>query len=281
MNKLKHFFCIAKDSMKDNGLQIFEIIALIILTLVPFWIDVHKLFEKYLSDIVVSPDNVVPYLVIKSGKFIMSIALFIIGLWRIRSYNKDVLMNRRNIYHRYPYMWYYFCAKVLGIKKCSLILVPIYLQFKLVIHNVFEEFPLDDCDYPVLENEGNCAVIKYNFSNEYNEVNLMLEDTYPLEITQLPDNKNNLPTIKISRNDGCDVGRHFSNKFVDSVINVVRAFPDGVQVNIYATTNPMNTMNIARRAFRMATRGNIKHLFVYQQMSSGNRKFETRGHKIY
>lgn len=187
MNKLKHFFCTAKDSMKDNGLQIFEIVALIILTLVPFWIDVHKLFEKYLSDIVVSPDNVVPYLVIKSGNFIMSIALFIIGLWRIRSYNKDVLMNRRNIYHRYPYMWYYFCAKVLGIKKCSLILVPIYLQFKLVIHNVFEEFPLNDCDYPVLENEGNCAVIKYNFSNEYNEVNLMLEDTYPVYDSEVLD----------------------------------------------------------------------------------------------
>ena len=282
MRKVKCFFVGVKNFIIDNRLQIYEIIGLIILVLLPFLIDVHNLFKKYLADTVVSPDNVIIYLVIRSENYIISIALFIIGLWRIKSYNKDILMNRpNNIYHRYPYMWYCFCGKVLGIKKCSLENVPIYLQFKLIIHNVFEEFPLDDSNYPALEDERDCITTKYNLANGFSEVNLMLEDTYPMDIALLPPLKSNLPTIKISRNDGQDVERDYSDKFVEKIINEVRAFSDGVRVNVYATTNPMNTMHIARRVFRMTNRGNVKHLYVYQQMQSGNRNFETKGYKIY
>lgn len=282
MEKVKCFFVRVKNFAIDNRLQICEIIGLIILVSLPFLINVHSLFKKYLEDTVVSPDNVISYLVIGSENYIISIALLIIGLWRIRSHNKDVLMNPpNNIYHRYPYMWYCFCGKVLGIKKCNLENVPIYLQFKLIIHNVFEEFPLDDSNYPAIEDERDCIITKYNFANGFREVNLMLEDTYPMDITLLPLLNRNLPTIKISRNDGQDVGRHYSDKFVEKIINEVRAFPDGVRVNIYATTNPMNTVHIARRVFRMANRGNVKHLFVYQQMRSEERNFETKGYRIY
>lgn len=282
MRKVKSFFVGVKNFIIDNRLQIYEIIGLIILVLLPFLIDVHNLFKKYLADTVVSPDNVIIYSVIRSENYIISIALFIIGLLRIKSYNKDILMNRpNNIYHRYPYMWYCFCGKVLGIKKCSLENVPIYLQFKLIIHNVFEEFSLNASDYPALEDERECITTKYNFVNEFSEVNLILEDTYLLDIALLPPLKRYLPTIKISRNDGQDVGRYFSDKFVEKIINEVRAFPDGVRVNIYATTNPMNTMHIARRVFRMANRGNVKHIFVYQQMRTEERNFETKGYKIY
>ena len=277
MRKVKCFFVGVKNFIIDNRLQIYEIIGLIILVLLPFLIDVHNLFKKYLADTVVSPDNVIIYSVIRSENYIISIALFIIGLLRIKSYNKDILMNRPNNI----YLWYCFCGKVLGIKKCSLENVPIYLQFKLIIHNIFEEFSLDTSDYPALEDERECITTKYNFVNEFGEVNLILEDTYLLDIALLPPLKRNLPTIKISRNDGQDVGRYFSDKFVEKIINEVRAFPDGVRVNIYATTNPMNTMHIARRVFRMANRGNVKHIFVYQQMRTEERNFETKGYKIY
>lgn len=52
-------------------------------------------------------------------------------------------------------------------------------------------------------------------------------------------------------------------------------------INIYATTNPLNTKHIAKRAFGLGNRGNVEHLYVFQQRKDGIRRFEEKGKKVF
>lgn len=269
------------EGIRDNEVQILETLLLVFCVVFPFIANISELFKDYLEQTILTPQNLISYLAIKKGEYVAAIILFFLAFLKIRKYNKEFVMNQKNIYHNYPLAWYYYCAKMLGIKKCNLVLVPIYMQFQLVIQNVFDEFPLDEKDYPVLNDESNCSVSEINQTDNNSEINLILEDTYLVNEKQLPFEKRKLPTIKVSRNDGQSMERHFSQKFVKAIINEVRKLPEGVHVNVYATTNPMNTMYIAKRVFKIADRGNVKHLYVFQQKKTKRRNFESKGIKIY
>jgi len=280
--KILYDICIkVKNFIEDNSIQLGESIILIISIMVPFFLDIKGMFEQYLKDNYLTPDNVVQYLLIIRGKYAVAIGIFVIALIAIRKHNKEIIMNKRNVYHDYSFEWYCYCAKILGIDKCSLVLVPIFMQFKLVIQNVFNEFPLDETSYPVQDNEIGIKVSKVNWNLEYLEINLILEDTYPIFLSQIPSIKKNLPTLIISRNDGKNVSRHFSQQYIDRIINEVRQLKNGVIVNIYATTNPMNTLNISKRVFTNASRGNVASLYVFQQENTNERLFKSKGKKIY
>lgn len=268
------------DKVLDNERQIFEMIALILSACIPFWVNLKNIFNAYLNDQPLSPDNFFWQLAIRGSKSIGSVVLVLIALHFIRKFNKDYVMNNKRVYHDYPYTWYWFCAKILGINKCNLVLVPIYTQFKLVIRATFLDYPLDDQDYPVENDEPAIISATFNSSTPIDEVNIVLEDNYKIDIKQIPIGKQGLKTIKISRNNN-DNSRHFSRKYIDTVINCVASLKENTSVNIYATTNPMNTKYIAKRAFGSGERGNIKHLYVFQQNKSGNRDFEMQGRKIY
>ena len=269
--------------IKANFVQIVEILMLIIAIFLPYKLDIPSWFVAYLRDHKPEPEisDFLPYYILKTGNMAISLGLLFAALIAIRRYNKEFIMNNDNVYHNYPYVWYWFCAKVLGIKKCNLILVPIYMQFKLVIENIFKDYPLDEADFPAIEDEPECIVKKKNMRADLSEINLILEDTYVIESNQIPFRKKTLPTIKISRNIGNSHTRHFSPKFVNAVSEEIRKLPQVYIVNIYATTNPMNTVRIIRSTFKMADRGNIQHVFVYQQKRSGIRRFDGKGHKIY
>lgn len=276
LNKIFNF-------IKDNCLQIVEIIVLIIVCCLPYFIDIKSIFQKYLSEEDhPTPENAIYYLTIEKGSFFISIALFIAALIAIRKYNhdKEKMANRANCYHNYPFIWYLFCAKFLNIEKCNLILVPIFMQFKLVSRSVFNQFPLIESDYPIEENKT-IKIDKKRVAANIREVNIILEDTYPISNNQIPTTKKNLPTIKISRNDGNDFGRYFNQDFIKNIINEVRKLPQDITINVFATTNPMHTVNIVRRVFVIGDRGNIKRLYVFQQSRTGNRVFEAKGRKIY
>lgn len=269
------------DDIKSNIRQVLEIILLITITTAPILVDLRKLFKDYLTSNFLTPDNFIWYTAIAHGKYMASVVLFFFTLWLIRKFNSDYVMNRRSVYHDYHYLWYWFCAKVLGIKRCNLILVPIYMQFELVTRGTFEEYPLDDDDYPIIDGEPECRVTKKNNTVNYNEINIILEDTYTIKDYQIPESKKKLFTLRISRNDGNSNGRHFSQKFIETTINAVRQFKRVSIANVYATTNPKNTLHIAKRVFALGDRGNIEHLYVFQQEKDGQRFFEPTGHKIY
>lgn len=269
--------------LKANSVQIIEVMIMLIAFLLPYILNIPSWFGDYLRDHKPEPEigSFLPYYILRAGNTAIALGLLFAALIAIRSYNKELVMNNYNVYHDYPYGWYWFCAKVLGIKKCNLILVPIYMQFKLVIGNVFQDYPLDEAEFPVIEAEPDCTIEKKNMIADLSEVNLVLEDTYVIKAKQIPFRKKSLPTIKISRNDGNSYTRHFSPKFVNAVTEEIRRLPEVNIINIYATTNPMNTVRISRSAFRMADRGNVEHVFVYQQKRSGARKFDGKRYKIY
>lgn len=273
--------------IKANFRQVGEIIALVIVVLGVYILDISSLFKNYLMEYELKPElgNIILYYLLNIGNIGLSIVLFWGLLKFFREINKEFIMNNSNVYHDYPFFWYWFCARILGIKKCNLILVPIYMQFKLVIEDIFDEYPLDEDDFPVIKDEADSEVkkikIKINVDMELSEMNLILEDTYVIESRQIPFSKKDLPTIKISRNINNNHTRHFSPKFIQKISEEIRKLPQINRINIYATTNPMNTLRIIRTTFKMADRGNIDHIFVYQQENKGIRVFCEKGYKIY
>lgn len=271
--------------IKANLRQVGEIIALMIVVLGVYILDISSLFKNYLMEYELKPElgNIILYYLLNIGNIGFSIVLFWGLLKFFREINKEFIMNNSNVYHDYPFFWYWFCARILGIKKCNLILVPIYMQFKLVIEDIFDEYPLDEDDFPVIKDEADSDVkkIKINVDMELSEMNLILEDTYVIESKQIPFSKKDLPTIKISRNINNNHTRHFSPKFIQKISEEIRKLPQINRINIYATTNPMNTLRIIRTVFKMADRGNIDHIFVYQQENKGIRVFCEKGYKIY
>ena len=155
------------------------------------------------------------------------------------------------------------------------------MQFKLVIRATFPEYSLDESEYPVIENESESKVSELNPMEPTKEINLVLEDTYAIEERQIPKSKQDYRTIKISRGNGADGSRHFSQKYIETIIKCVRGLRGKVTVNVYATTNPLNTKHIAKRAFGLGERGNVEHLYVFQQSKNGRRRFEENGKKIF
>lgn len=269
--------------IKANFRQLGEIIALVIVVLGVYILDISSLFKNYLMEYELKPElgNIILYYLLNFGNIGLSIVLFWGVLKFFREINKEFIMNNSNVYHDYPFFWYWFCARILGIKKCNLILVPIYMQFKLVIEDIFDEYPLDEDDFPVIKDEADSDVEEINMDMELSEMNLILEDTYVIESRQIPFSKKDLPTIKISRNINNNHTRHFSPKFIQKISEEIRKLPQINRINIYATTNPMNTLRIIRTTFKMADRGNIDHIFVYQQKNKGIRVFCEKGYKIY
>lgn len=270
--------------IKDNFTQLIELMIIVVFFFFPKIFDFNSLFSQYISETTVAPDNVLYLLVLRRSNLLIGIMLAFIAFIRIRKHNKDsnVMINRENVYHSYPIWWYWFSSKILGIPKCNLINVPIFNQIRLVINNVFDEYPFDDNVFPVVDKEE----VKVNISNikkgqEPKEINLILEDTYIIDFKQLPHAKRSLPTVKVSRNEGKDCSRRYSPEFVDKVVNEVRQLGDEVTMNVFATTNPKNLFYISKSAFTMANRGNIKHLFVFQQLEKNGRHFKERGKKVY
>lgn len=269
------------ETISSNGRQILEIVALIIVTSIPWVVDLQEIFKEYLTNQPISPDDFFWQAALRMGKPVASVILFFAVLIVIRKFNQGFVMNRKRVYHDYCYAWYWFCAKILGIKSCDLVLVPIHMQFKLVIRATFQEYPLDETEYPVVENESDSKVLETNQEDPTREINLVLEDTYEIEARQIPKSKQGYRTIKISRNSGADSSRHFSQKYIEAIIKCIRDLKGKVSVNVYATTNSMNTKHIAKRAFGLGERGNVEHLYVFQQSKDGRRRFEEKGKKIF
>ena len=87
------------DDIKSNGRQIVEIVVLVAVTMVPFYIDLPDFFKDYLESNPLSPDNFLWHIAITYGKYVASVIFFFLILLLIRKFNNDFVMNRRNEYH--------------------------------------------------------------------------------------------------------------------------------------------------------------------------------------
>ncbi|MBS7217726.1 MAG: hypothetical protein KH032_10865 [[Clostridium] spiroforme] len=214
------------------------------------------------------------------GDIAIGILFFLIAFFKIRKMNKDCNFNKGNLYKDYPYVWYYIGAKILGYSECSLILVPIYMQFKLVMRDTFNKYY---CGTFQKKEDDIISIHRRNMSNISNEINLIIADTYPLEVKQIPVSKRTNPTILITRDNTTDHNRYDSPKLVQAVVNEVRNLPTHLKkINVFATTNPHNTMKIVSDAFKLGNRGNVDKVVVFQQSQTGSpRIFGERGKIVF
>lgn len=264
-----------------NARPIGQIISLFIVGFLPSLLDVTKIVTKQL-ELTASqkPSDFIFYFVWTQGNEAIGVFLLIVTLLTIRKFNKGYIFNRGDEYKNYPYFWYWICAKILGYSECNLILVPIFMQFKLVIRDTFDKYHCGTFDK---KDNDIISVNKSNMTKILDEVNLIIADTYPLSEKQIPKSKRKYPTILITRDNSVDHNRYNSPKLVQEVVNEVRHLPTNIKkVNVFATTNPQNTMNIANNAFKLGERGNLDKVIVFQQNKNGNpRRFEKKGKCVY
>lgn len=274
---MKHTFEKAQESLRS----IIEIISLIVVFIIPPVFNVAGFIELCFQSTDINFENIKYYFLLRLGNWVIGLVFMFLLLTRIRSFNKEKIFNTKNVYHDYWYAWYWFCSKILGYKTCNLKLVPIFTQFKLTLNDTFPDYYVGtDEDYSFIENEQ-IDIDKINYSRVSHEINLILADTYPVSIKQLPTEKRRLSTIVINRKRP-NVNRYYSPQFVASIVDEVRKLPSKVtDINVYATTNPKHTLKISRDAFKLAERGNIKKLIVFQQEKDGIRKFGRQGKIIY
>ena len=267
--------------LQESARSIVEIIVLVMAFFIPSIINATGIIELCLKDTSINFDNIKYYFLLNAGNQVIGIVLMVIALLKIRKFNKEKIFNTKNVYHNYPYLWYWFCAKVLGYETCNLKLVPPYLQFKLVLNDTFPKYSVEENDdYPVIEDEE-IEIKKANFEQVSNEVNLVLADTYSIDNQQLPSIKRRLSTITINRVRP-DVSRYYSPQFIAKIVDEVRNLPRNVtDVNVFPTTNPKHALKIARDVFKLAERGNIEKLVVFPQDNKGIRKFAKKGEIIY
>lgn len=215
------------------------------------------------------------------GRWPLTIVVILICILVIRNCNKGSILNSdNNIYHYHSFTGYWICRYLLGYKKCNLKLVPIPMQFKLVVNGIFPEFIVDKGIHSATENE--IVKVREPQNQKYTtKVNLAISDTYKVRIDQIPSSVNSYTLIEIDRSSD-DHTRYNSEKLVATVVSTVRNLPQTVaEINVFATTNPENTYNIANEAFATGDRDNIQHLYVFSQESRGNRNFKEKGYKIY
>lgn len=264
--------------LKCNIIPITEIILLVFLGILPSKMKVMKIIGEKL-ELTMGLKDVFIYYVFSKGEVVIGIVLVVVALFKfIRPLNSKEMFNKGDSYKNYPYWWYWLCAKILGYTKCSLVMVPINMQFKLVIKDTFTTFYTGSID----EKEEDIEVIRDEKIENSDEINLIIADTYSIDKSQLPEAKKMLPTIKITRNNSIDHNRYKSDELVKNVVIEVGNLPvNSRKINIYATTNPENTMNIAKKAFSSGERSNLDLVTVFQQGNDPLRKFKEKGIVVY
>ena len=269
--------------IRDWVRPVMQMLTLVITFFVPYFVNVAGIIKGIFANTPVDFDNVKYYYVMKMGNGVIGIILMLLLLFKcIRKSNENYCLNKGNYYHEHFYLGYLFCAKVLGYKKCSLVRTPIYMQFKLVINDTFNEYSVgEDDDYNVVEDE-NIEVI--GISDSYtSSVNLILSDTYPISKGMLPASTSNLSTIWIVRIDSKKLVRTFSKSFCATTKEIVSGLPNNVEtIHLFSTLNPKHSLWIANNVFKMAGRCQVKALKVFQQFhKSGNWNFAEKGVVIY
>lgn len=264
----------------DNGRSIFQIIVLVTSLFFPKVVNLSEVIRILFGG--QSPDfsTAKYYYLMKSGNCTMGMLLALFVLFKlVRKSNEDKVLFNGNIYHDYSYAWFWFHSKILGYKKCNLVLVPIYTQFKLILRDTFIEYPFDEDVFLEIDCEVSVEKDLNKENVPSNEINLIIQDTYPINDNHIPSNIVSNNTIIVKRNIEEHGKKIYCKKLIDKVVNSISELPTNSTLNVFSTSNPKNTYYIVKKS-TLSERGNVSHLNVFQQSKYGNRIFESRGYKI-
>ena len=270
-----------KNVILDSGRELMQILILFICLIGPTMFNLAGIIKMLLGEASPTLENAKYYYLMLSGNGTIGILFAVYVLIWIRKSNKHKLFNSGNIYHNKPYWWYWLCSKILGYQKCNLILVPISTQYKLILRETFEEYPFGDSDFP----QRNCQidVKKSSEKSEFinGDVSLIIEDTYPILPNQIPSRFISTNFIWVRRESLRLGERVYSEELVNVIIEEIRGLGDDITLNIFSTTNPKNTFEIVKKVIFLADRGNINHVYVFQQEVRGKRCFEDKAEKVF
>lgn len=249
-----------------------QINLLLCLTIYGAFFDIHAFVYEMLKNacISISELSVKTRLIISfSRPFVLAFLIWV--LWKmIRASNKTAILNSGKYYHDHFYISYWVCRWILGYSSCNLARMPIYMQFKLVLNDLFPVFIYNE---GIQESGDTDTIIVTAPQAITNTVNLVIMDTYDIYDNQLPDSVVSLSTIRIERLPKTNV-RYHSNALIMKTTEVVRNLPHNVvRINIFATTNPWNTYDLAKQVINTGGRDTIKEIFVFQQNPRNPKRF--------
>lgn len=210
-----------------------------------------------------------------SISLIFSFVIILQILIFFRKTNNEKIFNANgNIYYDHWYITFWMASQILGYSKIQLAGIPIGMQFKIVLRGTFSEIIEDvwDAHYEnstdaiLREGEGTVEVEKLNMDslNISSDVNLLICDTYLIDIDQISDKFKNNPTILIKSTVSKDQLRYLNKELVNEVRKSVQLIARDKNVYIFSTANPKNNLNIITSCFRFFDRFPIKKLYVVQ-----------------
>lgn len=201
-------------------------------------------------------------------KLILCIVFEIMYCKYLWIYNSEkIIFGAGDSYKDYPYCIYYISAKVLGYKYCTLKNVPTWLQFKLILSNCFSHYltgdNLDEEKNNLTKDSSKPKTVEKNIDSTCNVVNLILVDTYPINMNLLPKDIYDTHYIIIQRSESFDGNRYYNQKFVNQIQKSIYGLSNQIDtINVYATTNPKHNMDIVQNIFSKGNRTHIKHINV-------------------
>lgn len=241
------------------------VLVYVILIFLPFILE--SIFKVYVS---YSSDN----LELKYG-IELAIILSVFILLRIRSFNRDREFLNKGIYGNWPRFIYWFASCVLGYGLIDLAMKPYYVCFYILKNNLFniKEIRLDE------DNDNNITIDKGKYDKKCTICNVIIEDTYPINLEQIPERNRGLSTIKISRNEK-ECKRLYSKKFIDEIVKIFSSInKTNPEIHLYMTTNTLHTQKIVEDIFLKRENYNV---YIHQQNSDDNRIFKEKGkHYIF
>lgn len=213
--------------------------------------------------------------------FTTIIVLFSVIFIALRNFNKNRVFMSGNLYGTSYYIFYKL-ARVLGFNKISLIRKPYYIMFKILMNNDFEELVNLDIENEQLVSDISIKTDESNFHNINNlrECNLIISDTYKINIEQLPIDKQDIDTIAIER-IGHKKIRVSSQELVNEVRKaVIKIMNTGAKINLFMTTSTFNTYKIITECFMQADRDKMEVEIFQQDTTDKNKKFNDKGKKV-
>lgn len=206
---------------------------------------------------------------------ILSFVIILQLLSIIRKRNNEQLFNSNgNIYYEHWYITFWFASKILGYKKLQLAGIPIGMQFKLVLRGTFPEIIEDIwdmhyeniADVVLRADEETVEVEKLNMDllNESPNVNLLICDTYQIDINQISNEFKYNPTIIVRSTVNKEQLRYLNKPFVNEIRKSVQLIARDKNVYVFSTASPKNNLNIITSCFRFFDRFPIKNVYVVQ-----------------
>ncbi len=229
----------------------------------------------------ISENTNIPNYISNLSVFTIILVLFSVIFIAVRNFNRNRVFMSGNIYGTNYYIFYKL-GKMLGFKKICLIRKPYYAIFKIVMNSDFEELVDLNIENEQLSKDLSIKVdeTKFHDINNLRECNLVISDTYKINLEQLPADKQEIDTIIIER-IGHEKIRVSSQELVNAVRKaVIKIINTGAKINLFMTTSTYNTYKIITECFMQADRDKMEVEIFQQNTTDKNKKFKDKGKKV-